>query len=336
MLTAPRAAIYVRISDDREGAGLGVRRQEEDCRLLAATQAWSVVDVISDNDLSAYSGKPRPGYRRLLDSLRAGHLDAVVVWHADRLHRSPVELEEFIGLCEERGTRVETVRAGRVDFATPSGRMVARMLGTAARYESEHKADRIRRKAEELALAGKVSGGGTRPYGYADDRVTVVEDEAEVIRECARRVLAGEPLGALVTELNARGIPTVTGKAWQNHTLKRVLTSARISGQREHHPLAAGRPRAPGRGEIRADAVWPAIISKADTARLRDALANPSRARVTPARTYLLTGLLSAPGAAPGWWGVLVRTARPATSARRSRGRTGVEGRSSWPPRWRS
>ncbi len=30
-----RAAIYCRISDDREGLGLGVKRQEEDCLALA-------------------------------------------------------------------------------------------------------------------------------------------------------------------------------------------------------------------------------------------------------------------------------------------------------------
>ncbi|MER5688882.1 hypothetical protein [Streptomyces sp. NPDC002205] len=31
-----RAAIYCRISQDRGGAGLGVARQEEDCRALCA------------------------------------------------------------------------------------------------------------------------------------------------------------------------------------------------------------------------------------------------------------------------------------------------------------
>jgi hypothetical protein len=32
-----------------------------------------------------------------------------------------------------------------------------------------------------------VAGGGKRPFGYADDRVTVVDAEASAIREsCAR------------------------------------------------------------------------------------------------------------------------------------------------------
>ena len=61
-----RAAIYCRISDDRAGAGLGVARQEADCRKLAEDRGLTVTQVYVDNDLSAYSGKPRPGYKALL------------------------------------------------------------------------------------------------------------------------------------------------------------------------------------------------------------------------------------------------------------------------------
>src|SRR5882724_1805720 len=89
-----RGAIYVRISRDRAGAGLGVARQEEDCRALAARLGVEVAAdaIYSDNDLSAYSGKPRPRYLAMLEDIRAGLIDVVLAWHTDRLHRSPGEL----------------------------------------------------------------------------------------------------------------------------------------------------------------------------------------------------------------------------------------------------
>ena len=68
------------------------------------------------------------------------------------------------------------------------------MLGVMARGESDKSAVRIRRKHVELAAAGEVSGGGTRPYGYTRDRLHPVAEEAAVIREATRRVLAGESL----------------------------------------------------------------------------------------------------------------------------------------------
>lgn len=58
-----RAATYTRISRDEEGLGLGVARQEQDCRALAERQGWQVVEPIyCDNDISAStrSRKPRP------------------------------------------------------------------------------------------------------------------------------------------------------------------------------------------------------------------------------------------------------------------------------------
>jgi site-specific DNA recombinase len=69
-VTTPRsAAIYARISSDQVGEGLGVQRQTEDCRKLAADLGWQVGEEYVDNDFSAYSGKPRPAYLRMLADL---------------------------------------------------------------------------------------------------------------------------------------------------------------------------------------------------------------------------------------------------------------------------
>ena len=55
MTSAPiQAAIYVRMSEDREGERRGVERQETDCRALAEELGWEVVQVFVDNDISAY------------------------------------------------------------------------------------------------------------------------------------------------------------------------------------------------------------------------------------------------------------------------------------------
>ncbi|MET0494992.1 MAG: hypothetical protein ABW000_17860 [Actinoplanes sp.] len=85
---------------------------------------------------------------------------------------------------------------GDVDLSTPTGRLVARRLGAAARHEAEHKALRQRRQRRQSAEAGKVAGGGHRPFGYEADSVTIREEGAEIIRECVRRVLAMESLAA--------------------------------------------------------------------------------------------------------------------------------------------
>ena len=279
MDTTRRAAIYVRISRDKEGAGLGVERQEADCRALAEQLGWTIVAVHSDNDLSAYSGKPRPGYLALLADLRAGVADAVVCWHTDRLHRRPVELEEYIAVCEPRSIPTQTVKAGPIDLATPAGRMVARQLGAVGRYEVEHMIERQQRARLQAATDGKW-GGGRRPYGYQDDGTTVEEADAEVLKWAAAQVLAGRALTAITADLNTQGERTSTGRAWRSTELRRVLVRPRNAGLAQH------------RGQVVGPAAWPAILPEDTWRGVVAVLTDPGRRTNTSvARRWLLSGL---------------------------------------------
>jgi site-specific DNA recombinase len=275
-----RAGIYARISSDRDGTQLGVTRQLEDCRTLAATHGWTVVDEYVDNDVSAYSAKKRPEYLRILEDMRSGRLDALVVYNADRLNRRPRDLEDLIDVAAAAGIRDLATVTGDIDLSTDQGRLVARLLAAVSANESEAKARRISRKHEELAATGKFAGGGQRSFGYEADGKTVRADEAAVIREVAARVLAGDSLRSICFDLDDREIPTVTGKAWTLQALRQILHSGRISGQREH------------KGVIVAKAEWPAIIDPSMTAQLRALLDNPDRRTNRTARRHLLTGVL--------------------------------------------
>jgi site-specific DNA recombinase len=274
-----RAAIYTRISQDREGAGLGVERQEADCRALAERLGWTIVAVHADNDLSAYSGKPRPGYLALLADLRAGAVDAVICWHTDRLHRSPSELEDYITVCERGGVPTQTVKAGPLDLATPSGRMVARQLGAVARYEVEHQIERQQRARLQAATAGRWSGG-RRPYGYEADGATVIQAEADTLQWAAAQVLAGVSLNAIVAELNTRGARTSTGRPWKPTELSRVLVRPRNAGLMVH------------RGQVVGPAGWPPILDEGTWRGVCAVLSDPGRrTNTSTARRWLLSGL---------------------------------------------
>lgn len=276
-----KAAIYVRISDDKTGEHLGVARQEADCRELAQRRGLEVLHVYCDNDVSAFSGKHRPAYEALLDEVQRGQVDTVLVYMTSRLWRDRRERAAGSDLFMRLGVRVLPVRGPELDFSSAAGRLVANILGEMDTHESAVKSERQQRKAQELAQAGKVSGGGDRPFGYEEDRLTVRESEAEIVRDLARRCLAGESIRGLANDLNERGIPTSRGGQWSSFTMRRVLMSARIAGQREHH------------GDVVADAVWPGLISKEESARLRALLGDPGRLKANRmAPRYLLTGLL--------------------------------------------
>jgi site-specific DNA recombinase len=274
-----RAAIYCRISKDRIGAGLGVQRQESDCRELAARLGLEVTGVYVDNDLSAYSGKPRPAYLRLLEDIGAGRVGAVVAWHSDRVHRSPSELEEYISRCEARDVPTFTVTAGELDLTTATGRMHARIAGAVARHEVEHSIERQRSAKLQNATDGKFSGG-RRPYGYESDGVTVRPAEAKVVAEVTDAILVGSSLRAQVARLSDAGHLTSTGKPFTATELRRVLVRPRNAGLRQH------------RGEVVGKAVWPALVPEEKWRAVVSMLTDPGRrTSFSTARKWLLSNL---------------------------------------------
>lgn len=274
-------AIYARISKvlDPEDT-LGVQRQVEDCQRGASRRGDRITRTYTDNDFSATTGKLRPSYERMLQALRDGAHDGVWVWDLDRLHRRPIELEEFIALADKHRLDLASV-GGEVDLATPQGRLTARIKGAVAKAEAEMMSRRLRRKHQELADAGKPHGG-TRAFGYAKDGQTVIPEEAAIAQELAARVLCGETLAVLARDLNERGVPTVTGKQWRRLTIKQILTAPRIAGLREH------------RGGIVGPAAWPAILDNATWQAVRAILSRTDRRPpgMTNIRKHLLSGIV--------------------------------------------
>lgn len=296
------AVIYCRISRDREGAGLGVLRQREDCDQLAAQLGLTVVEVYEDNDLSAYSGKPRPDYRRMLQDLRDGRASTVLAWHTDRLHRSPAELEEYIDACEPLRIETRTVKAGHLDLTTATGRMIARQLGVQARYEVERMVERQRRKRDEMAAAGK-HFGGRRPFGWEADGMTPIAFEFDCIREAASSILAGASLRSLAAGWVAREILTSTGSQWEGPEVRSMLLRSRNAGIVTHRGKEAGA------------GLWPAPLDEPTWRSVCAVLTDPAR-RITPGneRKYLGSGLYLCGRCADG------TTMRACTSNSRSPG----------------
>jgi DNA invertase Pin-like site-specific DNA recombinase len=271
-----RAAIYCRISKDKVGAGLGVERQQADCRALAERLGWTVAEVFSDNDLSAYSGKPRPRYRAMLEAIRAGRVDAVIAWHNDRLHRSPTQLEEYIAACEPLSVPTHCVKAGPLDLTTANGRMTARITGAVTRGEAEHMSERICAQKARATAAGEWTGGG-RPFGYSRDGTALVPGEAEAIRDGVRRALAGESVYAITKSWQAT-VPPVRCGTWHTPTVRRVLTRPRNAG------IAVHRGDEVGRGS------WPAIITEDEHRAVCAVLKDPSRSSYAGVRSLKWVG----------------------------------------------
>lgn len=278
-----RCGIYCRISSDDQRDALGVKRQERNARLLAEAKGWNVVEVFVDNDRSASKeNAKRPEFDRLMAAVADGRIDVVLVQNQERLVRKPDELEVVMRALRKAGhTGVWTVAAGEVRIDSTNGRTMARVKGVFDIAYSEFISEKVREKKAELAERGLPAGGGDRPFGYESDRVTIREDEANLVREAACRLLAGESLSAVARDWNDRGVPTVRGGQWTPNVLRGMLVAPRITGLRAH------------KGEVVGEAVWPAILDRETWEKIVRLFADRQGRPRDVTNRKLLTGLLT-------------------------------------------
>jgi len=292
-----RCGIYCRISRDWEGEAKGVARQREDCLKIAARLGWTVVDEYIDNDLSIskFARKKRglhSEYARLLSDIESRRLEAVVVWMDDRFQRELAELEAFFKVCEKVGLTRMASAGGELDISNPDQRMTLRIRVAIAAAEVEKQSARLRRRNQQGAERGEKHFGGQRPFGDAWKGKWAVSEEVaaqerELLREAARRIIAGDSLRGIVLDWEKRKIRTPKGKntpngaVWRNVNLRRCLLSPRMVGVRTYQ------------GTLYDEHKFDPILSMEEWQAIKAILEDPSR--VNGGRggvaKYLLTGI---------------------------------------------
>lgn len=235
VITRKRAVLYLRISDDREGKKLGVERQEQLCRELAERLGVEIVEVYRDNDISA-SGKKmrrRPDYERMLAAARKHQFDMIISYSNSRLTRRVLEHEALIDLAVEHRISYAFVASPSFDLNSADGRMIARILVAADAAEAQRISERVTARSLQRAQSGG-NNGGPRAFGISADGKSLVESEAERIKDWYTRIQGGTKLFTLAAEANTgeTKIPSVNGKPWRPHVIRRILLNERNAGLR--------------------------------------------------------------------------------------------------------
>lgn len=282
-MNAKRAAVYCRISDDREGRQLGVTRQEEDCRAFVEAQGYSLLKVYVENDVSAStrSSKKRPLFEEMVTLCEEGACQAIVAYSSSRLTRRPLENERLIGLYEKHGVQIHYINATDNDLSTARGRYNARNDAARDAEYAEEIGERVKRAAQHRAENGR-GNGGTRPFGWsAKDRTKLDPEEHAVILSMARDALSGKTLRWIAADLNRRQVPTVKGAQWSPTAVRGILTNPRLVGIRVYHGEEMDKP-----------GNWEHALSEDTYLDLKRLLLDGARrVAMTNVRKNLLTGL---------------------------------------------
>jgi site-specific DNA recombinase len=233
------AAIYARVSSDRQKEEQTIGSQTSALRAYAAEHAYVVPDGYVFED-EGWSGATlvRPGLERLRDLAAQGQIETVLVYSPDRLSRKYAYQVLLLEELARYGVDVVFLQARRAE--TPEDVLLLQFQGMIAEYERAQISERTRRGKRHRAQAGLVNALTGAPYGYhyvrksdgEPARYEIVEPEAIVVREVFRRYTEeGASLRRLAQWLTSAGIPTRTGQlGWNTSTVWTMLRNSAYQG----------------------------------------------------------------------------------------------------------
>jgi site-specific DNA recombinase len=212
-----RCAIYTRVSTD-QGLEQDFNSLDAQCDASQAyirSQAhagWTLLRAKYDDGGFSGGNTDRPALQRLLEDIRAGKIDIIVVYKVDRLTRSWADFAKLVELFDEHSVSFVSVTQ-QFNTTTSMGRLTLNVLLSFAQFEREVTSERIRDKISASKRKGRWVGG-MAPLGYdtKDRKITVNEAEAERVRTIFRCYLKLGSLGLLMAELRKHGIVTKTRK----------------------------------------------------------------------------------------------------------------------------
>jgi DNA invertase Pin-like site-specific DNA recombinase len=232
--------------------------------------------VYIDDDTSASEKRgKKTAWAKCLADIRAKRPDFLLGWKHDRLGRRLGDLEGLDELASEVGIRVWTHTDGDL-FANPAWPFLAAQ----AKTETRNTSIRVKAAQELRRSKGLQSGGGSRPFGYAADRATVISKEKAWFRELVMRLTDGEPRNALARDFNVRGIRTAGGTLWTAGRIVMVVSNPRYAGFLVH------------KGEVIGKGTWPSLITPEEFELVKSALAATAPKKVGRPVTTLLAHIL--------------------------------------------
>lgn len=228
-MTQQKVIGYIRVStEDQAREGWSLSAQSEKIELYCKLHNLHLVEIISDEGISACNVKGRPGMMRLLEittTARTSDVDAIVIVKLDRLFRNAAEALKYSESWRKRGVQLHSIHEG-VQTDGAAGKMFFSLLAVFAEFERDQISERTiagldKRKSSGLKL------GGEPQFGYTADEngyLILSPGEQDVILKMRQYRDAGLSYRNIANELNAENLRNRSGRPWNAVVVRNVLT----------------------------------------------------------------------------------------------------------------
>lgn len=227
--TVVRVAAYARVSADKDAAFHSLESQAEYYeQYITSHPDWVLVDIYSDNGISG-TVVERPEFQHLLADCRSGKIDLVITKSITRFARNTVVLLETIRELKALGIDCYFEKEN-MHSISPDGELFLTLLATYAEEEARSASENQKWKIKKRFEAGLPWVANMLGYRLVDGQITIVPEEAVLVRRIFNDYLSGVGITAIARNLNSEGIPSWTGKTWRRSSLMKILTNEYYRG----------------------------------------------------------------------------------------------------------
>lgn len=217
-----KTAIYVRVSTDEQAKeGYSLAAQEERLRAYALSQDWEVIKLYKDEGRSA-KDLERPELRKMLNDIKSGLIDVVLVYKLDRLTRSVLDLYKLLEEFDKHEVKFKSATEV-YDTTTATGRLFITLVAALAQWERENLAERVKMGMLKKVALGEWSGG-TSPYGYEyrNEKFVLIDSEISIIKKMFKMART-MGMDRIARELNKQGFRTRKGSEFAGFTVHYIV-----------------------------------------------------------------------------------------------------------------
>ena len=246
------AGLYPRVStDDQVREGFRLDEQEKEMKKLCMYKNYQIYKVYREEGVSA-KNMNRPKFQEMIQDLKDGKINRIIVYKLDRLTRSIQDLEVICKLIEKYHCSLDSV-SEEINTDTAMGVFFIRMTTILAQLEIERTSERTK-----FGLKGAAKNGhfcGKAPIGYRKiNKKLVIDDlESEVVKEIFDDYVNGLSVCTITKKLNNKN---ALNRNWRTTTIDRMLSNYIYCGD-----YLYGK-RAKNMKPIHLENICPAIIDK--------------------------------------------------------------------------
>lgn len=224
-----RVAAYARVSCDKDTMLHSLAAQIDYYRkYITRNPEWTFVGVYAD-EAKTGTKDDREQFQKLLSDCRSGLIDMVVTKSISRFARNTVTLLGTVRELKELGINI-FFEEQNINSVSEEGELMLTLLASQAQEESLSCSENCKWKIRKGFERGQPNTCTMLGYRLVNGEITLVPDEAEIVKEIFNLYLSGCGVQKIANTLNERSVSTEKIRYWHPDTIRNILRNEKYMG----------------------------------------------------------------------------------------------------------